>query len=149
MDNRQIDVTSEGAAALAAAVGIVWPNAHGGKVTHFKIVNVKNVTDYYKDATGEVTGHSTESMPAADGTPTLILAWYADDGFQALPYPHDRDAAIQLITGWLKTVDYGEAPDHDGSNGKGWRIFNDSWGHVAGSHYGVLGVQPAWAMYGK
>jgi hypothetical protein len=29
------------------------------------------------------------------------------------------------VTAWLEEVDYGEEPDHDGANGKGWRVYCD------------------------
>lgn len=57
---------------------------------------------------------------------------------------------LPFVTGWLKETDYGNEPDHDGSNGKGWRVYNHNWGQVIGcGSYSFVAIEPAWAMYGK
>lgn len=45
-------------------------------------------------------------------------------------------------------VDPGPAPDIDGELGKGWRVFTETWGHVAGRTCAVVAVQACHAMYG-
>lgn len=146
MDNRTLDVTSLGDEDLALALKLVWPNAHGGKATHYKIVNLKEVVDYVGQPT---SFHTANQVPAEDGKPTLILFWSAEKDALPLPYPLDLDGSTDFVKGWLKNVDAGEEPDHDGDNKLGWRVFNEQWGYVAGYHQAIVGVQPAWAMFGK
>lgn len=165
MDNLSIDITSEGRESLAHALTVVWPNAAGGKATHYRVVNVSRNCKYYtheirKGMKANVdlhqecpeqiyVSHHEEELPADDGSQTLILLWHEEQNATPLPYPLTLDKAISFVADWLSQADYGSQPDHDGSNGKGWRLFTNDWGHVAGHHYGIVGVQPAWAMYGK
>lgn len=81
----------------------------------------------------------------------LILMWGEDTALksQPLPYPMTAEVAIPFAWSWLEQADYGQQPDHDGSNGKGWTLHRDGWGHVAGSFYAIVGIKPTWAMYGK
>lgn len=81
----------------------------------------------------------------------LLLAWAKEAGldFTPLPAPMDFVDAATFVKGWLSLADYGREPDHDGDNGKSWRIYNESWGHVAGNHYVFAAIEPEWAMYGK
>ena len=164
MDNRSIDIKSEGDAALRKALEIIWDNAPGGHATHYMITNVTHQVRYWGDRLrgrepnlegGEegqpqmFVHHSEEDVAGKDGDPTLILLWSHEGIAVPLPYPLDLEGAYGLVTGWLRQVEYGSEPGHDGSNGRGWRLFTDGWGHVAGHHYGIVGVQPLWAMYGK
>jgi len=133
MDNRHISVQSEGRKAFDLAFQLLFDNAPGAKATH-----------YFE--------HSEKGF---------VLLWSADSFHTAttssvpaniLPYAMDWKAAADLAWGWLserKKEDYREYLDHDGSNGKGFKAYNEDWGHVAGSHYGILAVLPVWAWYGK
>lgn len=146
MDNRQLDITSEGKASLEMALSIAWPGAAGGKATHYKVVGLEPKTQYY----GAPTSRHIETLAESEmGKTTLILLWGAERDAVQLPYPLDLKEAVTFVVGWLAHADYGIEPDHDGDNGKGWRVFTEAWGHVAGHHYAVVAVQPAWAMYGK
>jgi len=146
MDNRVIDVVSEGDEDLKLAFKLIWPNAPGGKATHYKVVHLREKVRYHGDPTD---WHETTYEVCPDGTPTLILLWNAESDATSLPYPMDRKQATQFALGWLAQADYGSEPDHDGDNGRGWRVFTNQWGHVAGHSYSIVGLQPAWAMYGK
>ncbi len=156
MDNRHIDITAEGDEALALALRLVWPNAPGGKATHYKVAFLKETTRYYGTPT---SSHVTESVQHPAPAPnersedepvfTLILLWHEERDAVPLPYPLELDEAASFVKGWLKRAPFPAEPDHDGSNGKGWRVFNEAWGHVAGHHYAFAAIQPAWAMYGK
>jgi hypothetical protein len=146
MDNRTVDIVSEGKKALQHAIGIIWSNAPGGKATHYKIAKYEEKVDYYGTPTSR---HIVSTKESIDGVLTLILFWHAEKDAIALPYPLTEDEAVNFIDGWLTKVEYEGQPDHDGDNGKGWRVFTEQWGHVAGNHYAIVGVQPVWAMYGK
>jgi hypothetical protein len=161
----EIDITSSGKTALAQALTIVWPNAAGGVATHYKVIRVAPTVSYYARLACDKL-HANVTLPSRDlpelhishteyeredeaGAPTLILLWHEENGALPLPYPLDLERAADFLGGWLLRVDYGEEPDHDGDNGKGWRIFNESWGHVVGNHFGIVAIQPAWIIYPK
>ncbi len=162
-----INIVSSGSKALGHALALVWPNAAGGLATHYRVVPVERRLRYYaRRATGKQPGnveltdppmslhvqHSNDEVPAGsgNGTETLILLWHEENGSSLpLPYPLNMEQAIQFVEGWLGRAAYGREPDHDGDNGKGWRAFNNGWGHVAWHHYGIVGIQPVWMMYPK
>lgn len=152
MDNQCLDITSEGTIGIGHALAILWRAATpGGLATHYKVAKYTERTNYYcYDREGQHrTRHSTRLEDDPKGCDTLILLWSAERDATSLPFPLNQEQAADFIRNWLGTLDYGTQPDHDGSNGKGWRLFTEAWGHVAGHHYAIVGVQPAWAMYGK
>lgn len=57
--------------------------------------------------------------------------------------------ATAFAKGWLRDVDMGREPDHDGDNGRGFRVFTEAWGKVAGHTYAICAIEPVWACYGK
>jgi hypothetical protein len=63
----------------------------------------------------------------------------------ALPY----DDCVTMVKRWLGTVEYGEQPDHDGDNGKGWRVYNEAWTHVGDRWEAFVAIEPEWIWYGK
>jgi hypothetical protein len=132
MDNYHIDITSEGKETLAAALTIALRHAAGGAAEGFRVL-----------------------PPLKKGEPpTLLLYWHVPDDqrkdpVQRFGFKMKFDALLAFIREWLSQQDYGPEPDHDGSNGKGWRVYNEAWTHVAGDNYAFLGVQPSWAWYGK
>ena len=67
----------------------------------------------------------------------------------ALPYPMDVEAAIPFAWNWLKTAKYPPQPDHDGSNHKGFEVFNEAWGRVGDRRNSFVAIKPEWQMYGK
>lgn len=80
----------------------------------------------------------------------LYLYWHAKEPeVQAFLVPLGHEAATAMIKEWLNAQDYGTAPDTDGSRVKGWRVYNEHWGHVNGSFYGFAAVAPHWIIYGK
>lgn len=120
MDNRTIDITSEGKDAFHMALSLFDPP--GKKVVGYK-ATAKRLTFFWMESSSA--------------------------GYTKLLYPLTIPQAADFALGWLATVDYGREPDHDGSNGKGWRLFNDTWGRIDGDSYAFAAIEPAWAMYGK
>jgi hypothetical protein len=121
MDNFSFDVTAEGDTDFKDTLRLAI-RLHGTtKITHYAIL--PNNSD-------------------------LALFWMSPDsdvsGARPLPYPMDVEAVIVFVVGWLRTADYDDQPDHDGDNGKGWRVYNESWGQVWGARSGVIAVQTAW-----
>jgi hypothetical protein len=151
VDNNFIDIVSDDDEALGWGLGIAWKHAPGGKATHSEVIRLRKVTEYWPTgAQGSITTHhSVRLVEDEKGIPTLIFLWHAEGNAQELLYPVYAKSAVELAKGWLKNVNYGNEPDHDGDNERGWRIFTEAWGHVAGRHYAIIGIQPAWAMYGK
>jgi len=122
-DNCALLIVSEGRNMFEHAMHLAFDNAPGGKAKHY--------------ATTDEDG--------------LILLWSEDERLksQPLPYPMDVAMAIPFVWNWLLQATYPRQPDHDGSNGKGWTFHRNGWGHVASSHYAIVGIKPTWAMYGK
>ena len=79
----------------------------------------------------------------------LIFYWSDSPRTIKLPFPMNLDQAADFAAGWLEHASYGKEPDHDGDNGKGWRLYTEDWGHVDGEYQAFMAVKPVWAMYGK
>jgi hypothetical protein len=156
VDNRRIDVVSEGDRALELAIELAMG---GATASHWKIVRMRRQTTYYAHGVKAGAPVAADVIPHTHGEtlvedlkagPTLILLWSGSEkGAVELPAEIDKTAAVEFVRNWLKRADYGREPDHDGDNGRGFRVFTEDWGHVYGHHYAIFGVQPAWAMYGK
>jgi hypothetical protein len=118
MDNFKIDVTCEGETAMRHVISIA--------LTQHKEVKAYAITEKHG----------------------LVLYWTEADGATNLPYSFDTEATVGLVMGWLKErkdSEYRDYCDHDGHNGKGWRVYNDEdLGWKA-----LLAVTPNWAWYGK
>lgn len=126
MDNRRIDVTTQGRKSFGMAMELVFAGAPGGKATHFAVLKDRG----------------------------LVLAWSAP-GFtaQRLPYSMTCEQAAEFAWGWLSSdearVFLGSEPDYDGDNGAGFRVYNEDWGRVAHDPCAFVAILPVWAMYGK
>lgn len=79
----------------------------------------------------------------------LVLHWAIDSKGIPLPAALDGDALRAFVEAWLEAVNYGPEPDHDGHNGRGCRVYNESWGQVDGEWSAFVAIEPAWLMYGK
>lgn len=122
MDNFQIDITAQGKPTLETALRIAFEHNHG-PAKGYRI----------------------------DPEKGLIFLWVVESRPGVVPFPFAMDAvgAADFAWRWLAEQDYGPEPDHDGDNGKGWRVYCEFWGHVGGDWRAICAVQPAWAMYGK
>jgi len=119
MDNFRVDVTSEGASSLFHLVVIIANHR-------------KKIVGWREDA-----------------EKGLVFYWTEAPGITKLLVPTDANRTADLILDWLSSVPYPLEPEHDGDNGKGWRLYNEEWGHVGGEWQAAFAVQPVWAMYGK
>jgi hypothetical protein len=80
----------------------------------------------------------------------LIFYWAKSEKMTALPYGMEVDEVTNFAWGWLlKNKPSASRPDHDGDNEHGFRIYNESWGHVFGEWEAIIAITPIWAMYGK
>jgi hypothetical protein len=141
-DNGQIVVVMEGREAFELAMRLAFlPHKYPKRsaATHYKIEK--------KPAFGGTNNLPT--MLFETQHPRLIFYWIEDKTALELPFPMDVDDAINFAWGWLQKQDYGEEPDHDGSDGKGFAVYNEAWGHVGNSHAAICAVSPQWSWYGK
>ena len=93
-------------------------------------------------------------LPGKDGRPSrLVFYWReSDDDVEVHPFPFQAAAGETMASfafNWLAQVDYGPEPDHDGSNARGYRVFNEAWGRLGDDDAAFLAVEPAWALIGK
>lgn len=82
----------------------------------------------------------------------LVFAWNKNAGDTFVPFvtPIGWEEAETIVKNWCKEVaDYGTEPDHDGDNGRSWRIYCEAWGYIDHNHYTFMAVEPYWAEYGK
>jgi hypothetical protein len=101
----------------------------------------------------------------------LILGWAAKPnpkvvygtGSSSAPFKHPETWIVypmvtkmpttdmeQVVRAWLSNAaDYGRQPDHDGDNEKGWRCYNEAWGHIGSDWTAFAAFEPVWLMYGK
>jgi hypothetical protein len=122
MDNFHIDITYEGKEALAQALQLAFRG-------HTAIGYTSDITH-------------------------LVFYWVKPDGgndkyYQPLPFKIDAKFAAEFASKWLEFVSYPAEPDHDGDNGKGWRVYTEAWGKVDNQYQAIVGVKPCWALYGK
>ena len=80
----------------------------------------------------------------------ITFFWAACPECVPFPSPLSLEEAAGIAFTWLKTVDYGPEPGHDGHNAKGWRCYTDAGGRVDGYGFqSFVAVVPHWEMYGK
>lgn len=87
----------------------------------------------------------------------LIFSWTKTDRGHLFPIPLDSEKAASITWDWLKTEDSKNMKcedwdcdnDHDGSNGDGWRVYVEDWGHVGTNSYAICAIRPVYVWYGK
>jgi hypothetical protein len=125
-DNFHFDLTG---VSLAKCLDIAFEGAPGGKAVGWAVMDGK--------------------AELKQNPQRLVLFWSMEEPAIALPAPMTAEDAEPFVRAWLKEQDYGPQPDHDGDNGKGWRVYNESWSMVAGKHRAFVAIEPCWIMYGK
>jgi len=141
MDNFNFDMICEGNDLLLMAMQIMFFDKHQARyprrATHYRIDEKLGLIFY--DYSFVISG-DPKAAGMTKPEPDLI----------ALPFKLDAVGAADFVTRWLAEAKYPSEPDHDGDNGKGWRVYSGSWGHPhSGNWSSFVAVQPAWAMYGK
>ncbi len=148
MSNFHIQLVAESEGAMRRALEIAFAS-NSNHVSGWGLVNV--------NPKAKVEDH-TEAAPKLMGVPDcvhkiLVFYWSEPEkgkDYNKFPVPLKAEAAAKVAMEWLvENGEYGDEPDHDGSNHKGFYLFCNTWGHVMGSHYGVVGIGPAWAEVGK
>lgn len=119
MDNRQLMIKAEGKDCFDLAMRLAF--------------------NTYKKAKGYVVIDNT-----------LVFYWADYEKAIKLPFEMKVEDAINFAWAWLENTPCStNEPDHDGDNGKGYMVFNESWGHVFNAYEAIIGITPIWAMYGK
>lgn len=126
-DNMRVDVSAEGRADFNTAFHLLFDLARKGKAVAWNVIPGKGLVLYWV-------------LPERAPVPA---------GVAALPFPMGPSAAVEFAWHWLEQADYGPQPDHDGDNTKGWRVYNEEWGHVADDYRAFMAVAPVWMMHGK
>lgn len=125
-DNYHFDISSEGRESFERAMGF----AFDGRFSETK-----------------ARGYRVDPVKG------LILYWSVDSargvGITPLPYEMKQKAATEFVWHWLEEQDYGREPDHDGSNHKGWRVYNEAWNRIGDEWGAFAAIKPEWMMYGK
>lgn len=121
MDNRQINITSEGKSDFELAMKLIAGN---NKATAYRIHN-NHLVFYWC-----ISSTCTTAIP--------------------FPYALDVQQMTEFAWGWLQVNKPTESePDHDGDNHPGFMVFNEDWGHVFNQWEAFAAITPIWAMYGK
>ena len=87
----------------------------------------------------------------------LILNWTEVEGANILPTPLDASGVAPIVWRWLNDKkrekhslgDWEGDIDHDGSNGEGWRVYVEDWGHVGEHRYAICAIKFCYMWYGK
>lgn len=83
--------------------------------------------------------------------PTKGLVFYWSDAHDCIKLPFTLDLAgvTDFADRWLAEQDYGQEPDHDGHNKRGWQVYNEAWNRVGDEYSAFIAVRPMWIEYGK
>jgi hypothetical protein len=141
MDNNRLIVVSETKTDFSLAMQLAF--RHHSKAVGWTL---------WKPKRGEHDKDRPEELLGVANGPYLVLHWCkpdTDKEITKLPAEIDSTLAVDFAWDWLSKQEYGEEPDHDGSNHKGFIVFNESWGHVNGHWSAIVAIGPAWAMAGK
>lgn len=83
----------------------------------------------------------------------LVFAWgdntSSDSPFTAFPTGIGSWMAADLAKEWLESQEYGPETGWDGSHSKGYRVYNEAYGHAGGDYRGFVAIKPHWIVYGK
>jgi hypothetical protein len=126
MDNFSIDIGTRSRRDLVSVMQIMLGQHR--RATHFRV-------------------EEREGKPAR-----LILFWTDSKTAEPFPYPLDTpETAADSILSWLQDIEYPENDfnDSDITEEKGFRAYNEAWGHVANDPYAFLAIEPRWCWYGK
>lgn len=126
-DNLKIDVILQTRENFELAMKMAFDICSGSEAIRYRITPDRGMILYWTDSAEGRSDHDTER----------------------LPYKMKVEQAADFVWHWLQTVDYGDQPDHDGSNGKGFRIFNEAWGHIDNDWQAFVAIKPEWIEYGK
>lgn len=142
MDNFAFNMICTGKKTLADAIALAFAGS-----------GHKAAVGYVIRAGHEAFTHEAYRHLDKPKRPDRIIFLWSDyekkEGYVAFPFKMDAFGCADFAARWLDECAYGREPDHDGDNEKGWRVYNESWGHVEDLHSAIIAVAPAWACYGR
>ena len=122
----------------------------------FDITDENNLEEWIEVCASKHKAVGWASYPEMGGNPSRIVFFWVlpkyereNQTFSPLPFKAKPKDIAHIVKRWLEETEYPFEPDHDGDNCKGFRIYNEDWGHVDDQYEAFLAVSPAWAMYGK
>ena len=134
MDNRQFNVNGEGKEML------------------LRVFELACIQEGHTDQPAKIVAYRVSS------THGMILYWHEGGDRHVLPVPLTAEQFLPIVWAWLgdpeanrKVVlkDWDRDLDHDGSNGPGWRVYCEDWGHVDGDSDAICAVKPVFLWFGK
>ena len=88
----------------------------------------------------------------------LIFNWVSSRG-NAFLMPLNAETAAEMAWDWLQSDEAKKIQADDGggsyindcdvSNELGFRIYNETWGHVGTNQYAIIAIRPSYCWYGK
>lgn len=88
----------------------------------------------------------------------MILYWYEQPGTIPFPTNMKPEEILDIVWAWLKSepevsttydADWDYDADHDGHNGRGWRVYCEGWGKVQDNSAAICAIKPVYLWYGK
>lgn len=117
-------------------------NVNGDSLSRLK--NAMKLLDTWESNIIKIVGFTI------DDDNRFILFEYPHKSMTPFPAPMELDFAATMAYEWLKTAKYPSEPDHDGDNGRGWRLYKEDWGRISKyGHGSVCAIEPMWIEYGK
>ncbi len=131
MDNRIFNVNGKGEESLLKTLELAFLQSGYKTAVAWRVTEKHGLILYWALSSNHNKDISKFPSPvtANEVLPT-VLAWLNSD-------------AKTEMTGWDRDA------DHDGDNGKGWRVFCEDWGHVADDWSAFIAIKPAMMWYGK
>lgn len=105
-----------------------------------------------------INGSNTKAVSwEFDKDKGLVLSWTKTERGHLFPVALDAEESASIAWKWIHTEDAKKMKfekwdcdqDHDGSNGDGWRVYVEDWGHVGTNCYAICAIRPAYVWYGK
>ena len=85
-----------------------------------------------------------------DNNPRMVFFWSEHPKMTPFPGKTTPEFLASFIDMWLQNAEYGNEPDHDGHNDRGWYMYTESWGQINDYDWkSFLAIEPHWIMYGK
>lgn len=126
MDNRVFNINGESKAQLLQTIILALD---GAEVDYYKITKKGFVIYWSNTDTKDVI--KLPVSHTADMISEVIFKWLLDSE------PENFD-----ISEWDSNA------NHDGHNGRGWRVYTEDWGQL-GEWQTKVAVLPVWLWYGK
>jgi hypothetical protein len=133
MDNRQFNVNGKGDEMLAAALALAFKQCGSSAVTcNGWLKSPKSGLVLFSWAGDRKEVQSLPSSLSAAQVMPIVIA-----------YLDSKEATAVKLEHWDANA------DHDGSNGIGWRVYVDAWGHVEGMYGVICAIKRTYLWYGK